>query len=541
MAAPSKTDLESQLWLWIDKNKRENSRLEFKLRVDLSTPGSKAEFIRDVMALANSEGESPRANGHLVIGFRDGEHRDIQNDSYDGATFGELLDSYIYPPIETLYEEYGNKNHPRVGVLIIKPKTDTLYVTSKKLADEKGLPLLLPGQSWGRKADRKVALSGEAIHARLKDILDARVQKEVAPFEERIKKLEDEGGPVFEVKRIRFAMERNTGNWAALDAYLATLLPYAREFDQSVKHAVLDAVSTVTGRANQGMTLEAAQSVEAILLEVMPIKDGGFNRPARESFSDADQELIEQVEHLTFEMTWDACRYLRDIRVVEVGSRLYWHLIRFTTLNRLRRLQAECLHNARYCRRISMEKRAKKSFAAAYKKLGEDIADALDAFACDGYAVTTPAAKDLTPADLSACIAIIKTGEAVDWRSAQRELPLAKVIALAWKDEEIVGVGAIKQERREYAADKAARSGVDFPPETLELGYVAVAPAHRGHHISDCIVKALLRNYSGSLFATTYTEPMKDALIRAGFSNNGHEWRGRKHMLSLWQKESADA
>src|ERR1051326_2258160 len=153
MVSPRNTDLESQVWLWIKKNKKENSRLEFKLRVDLSTPGAKVEFIRDVIALANSEGEEAPESGHLVIGFKNGKHRDVQNEHYDGARFGQLLDSYISPPVETLYEEYGGKKRPHIGVLIIKPKTDTLYIVSKRLLDEKGQPLLLPGQSWGRKSD----------------------------------------------------------------------------------------------------------------------------------------------------------------------------------------------------------------------------------------------------------------------------------------------------------------------------------------------------------------------------------------------------
>jgi hypothetical protein len=77
MPAPITTDLESQIRLWIKNNKKENSRLEFKLKVDLSTPGAKAEFIRDVIALANSEGEVPRDDGYLVIGFKDGRYHDI--------------------------------------------------------------------------------------------------------------------------------------------------------------------------------------------------------------------------------------------------------------------------------------------------------------------------------------------------------------------------------------------------------------------------------------------------------------------------------
>jgi hypothetical protein len=87
--------------------------LNSKLRVDLSTPGAKAEFIRDVIALANSEGECPRSEGHLVIGFRNGQRHDVKNENYDGARFGQILDSYIFPAVETVYEEFGNKSRGR--------------------------------------------------------------------------------------------------------------------------------------------------------------------------------------------------------------------------------------------------------------------------------------------------------------------------------------------------------------------------------------------------------------------------------------------
>ena len=111
-------------------------------------------------------------------------------------------------------------------------------------------------------------------------------------------------------------------------------------------------------------------------------------------------------------MTWDACRYLRDIKIVEVAARLYWVLIRFATLNRLRRLQSESLCNARHCRHICTEERMGKTFPEAHKQLTEAIVDALDAFDCDGYEIKTPSPKDLTSSDLVACVAILKTGDA---------------------------------------------------------------------------------------------------------------------------------
>lgn len=536
MAAPPK-DLEEQIRLWTTKNVKENSRLEFKLRIDLTTPGAKAEFIKDVIALANSEGEYPREDAHLVIGFNDGHIQDVRREGYDGARFGQILDSYVFPAIKPVYQEFEIKGANRVGVLVLKADADTLYVANKKIQDEKGRLLLSPGQCWGRRSDRKVELSGEEIHGRLQDIRNRAVAEETASLYRKIKRLELDSGPAFEAKRIRFEMEANA-DWAALDAGLQKLLPYAREFDHAVKHEVLDAIREVTARTRLGMPVAVAQSVDTLLIEVMPLKGGGLQYPARQEITQEDQELLRRMEHLTFEMTWDASRYLRDINVLEIGAHLYWVLIRYATLNGLEKLKSESLHNARYSRHICMEERRGQTFPEGYKKLGEEIDDALDAFQ-DDYIVRKLSAGDLTSSILSACVAIIKKGEAVDWQSAKRELPLATSVAVVFKGSEIVGVGVIKRERRKYAASVSSKSGVKFPPETLELGYVAVDPGHQGRQLSSRIAILLASQYKDRLFATTYHDRMKRTLARIGFVKKGNEWKSKneKDMLSFWEKE----
>lgn len=536
MAFPAESDLKARVRHWIEQNSKETSRLEFKLKIELGTPGAKAEFIRDVIALANSEGEAPREDGHLVIGFKEGQPYKNKVEHYDGATFGQILDSYICPPLRYGYEKFNFAGQGRIGVLVIKPDTQVLYIVNRRLQDDNGRVLLSPGQCWGRKAGRKIELTGEEIQKRLCSIVNAHVKRAMRPLEEKINKLQEEGGPTFEVKRIRFEMEA-TSDWSALEGYLDKLVPYAREFDHVVKHEVLNAVMNVTGRTRQGMPLGVAQSVDNVLMEVMPVRGGGLNYPTREEITEEDQELLKRMENATFELTWDACRYLRDMKIVEVGARLYWVLIRISTLNRLERLQSQALNNARSCQNVCLEERMGKAFPEGHQKLGDEITHALDVFECEGYEIKTVPPSNLKPADLAACIAIIKTGEAVDWKSAKEELPAATAIAVARNDKQIVGIGAIKRERRGYAAGIAQKSGVAFPPETLELGYVAVSPSHRGHHLSHGIVRSLLRHYTGRLFATTYSKFMKSTLIRFGFVNKGREWKGRKEMLSFWEKD----
>jgi hypothetical protein len=147
------------------------------------------------------------------------------------------------------------------------------------------------------------------------------------------------------------------------------------------------------------------------------------------------------------------------------------------------------------------------------------------------------APADLTKAELAMCIAIIRSGEAVSLKSVQRELPNVGVLVIASCDNQIVGVGAIKRLRTEYAAGIARKSGAEFPPETLELGYVAVVPMHQRRGLSRRLVQLLLSGRKDRLFATTSAPAMKKVLERAGFAKRGNEWPGSHSRLSCWVRE----
>jgi hypothetical protein len=182
---------------------------------------------------------------------------------------------------------------------------------------------------------------------------------------------------VLDVKRIRFEIE-GTRAWPELERLLDKLLPYATEFDDSVKHHVLDAVMHVTGGAWNKMPVEVAQSISTVLWELLPVGIGGMNSPSWKEISAEEQKLLERIGHAVFDLTWNSCRYLRDIEVVEVAARLYWALIRFSALNRLSRSQAQFLERAGQCREICNELRDGKPFPEAQQLLDEQIKDALD-------------------------------------------------------------------------------------------------------------------------------------------------------------------
>jgi hypothetical protein len=113
--------------------------------------------------------------------------------------------------------------------------------------------------------------------------------------------------------------------------------------------------------------------VDSVLGELMTVGFGGLLHPAGREISKEKLGLLERIEHVTFELAWDACRYLRDPEIVEVTARRYWSLIRFATLNGLQKLQAEFLKNARNCAEICNEERDGKPLSEGRRYLEERI------------------------------------------------------------------------------------------------------------------------------------------------------------------------
>lgn len=153
-----------------------------------------------------------------------------------------------------------------------------------------------------------------------------------------------------------------------------------------------------------------------------------------------------------------------------------------------------------------------------------------------GYVVSVCVPGALSAAETERCVAIITRGGAVKVKFALTELPRASVLAIARDKAEIVGVGAVKRTRSNYAAGiaKENKSGFDFDKNMPEVGYIAVDERHRGQRLSHSILGQLLANHDGPVFATTDEEKMKRVLSAHGFAMEGKEWDGDRGKLSLW-------
>lgn len=132
----------------------------------------------------------------------------------------------------------------------------------------------------------------------------------------------------------------------------------------------------------------------------------------------------------------------------------------------------------------------------------------------------------LTTSEKILCIEILKSGAAVSIQSAEVELSMSPYVALVTNhDEDIVGLGAVKRTREDYAVSTAKKSGFDFVETMAELGYIAVQNQYEGKGIAKAIVGLLLGCCPYELFATTYNARMAKILEKYGFCKRGHTWR----------------
>lgn len=125
-------------------------------------------------------------------------------------------------------------------------------------------------------------------------------------------------------------------------------------------------------------------------------------------------------------------------------------------------------------------------------------------------------------------LSMVSSGGEVDTQDLEKRVMDARVLAFAYYDDEVAGVGALKKPKQNYAkrvfsnAGTQERSG-DYP---LELGWIYVKPAYRGRKIATMIVSDLLEYRNGeSVFLTATTNGhIIRVIVRHGFQSSGNSY-----------------
>ncbi len=115
----------------------ETTSVEFKRELYLDTKDRKAEFIKDILGLVNTQASGTRL---LIIGFDDKTHRyHAPPDTVISQNIIEqILAAYTVPVVEVKYEKMPYRDLGEIGVITVsRDRTKLPYRPSKSFGDKK--------------------------------------------------------------------------------------------------------------------------------------------------------------------------------------------------------------------------------------------------------------------------------------------------------------------------------------------------------------------------------------------------------------------
>jgi hypothetical protein len=140
---------------WVQKDVEE-PLLEIKSQINISSNREKAEFIRDMAAMAN-RCLANRERGLIVVGPKPTGYQG-STQFLDDANYQEMVNSKLRKKIVFNFKPLEYEGIP-YGAFIIQPH-GTVPIITKKWADKEG-PIFKDGECWLREGTKKTLLNQE--------------------------------------------------------------------------------------------------------------------------------------------------------------------------------------------------------------------------------------------------------------------------------------------------------------------------------------------------------------------------------------------
>ncbi|MFX0065287.1 MAG: hypothetical protein ACFFC7_24210 [Candidatus Hermodarchaeota archaeon] len=145
----------------IIENKEEGSLWDFKLKLDISTHDTKAEFVRDMISLGN-QALDERQKAFLIIGVALDEEKGytITPNVKDDAIYQQIIRSYVDPSIKFEIRKpviLGS----RIAIFVLLGVGTRPYSVRRRLRGPNNKTILNVGDSWVRFGSSKKNLSHE--------------------------------------------------------------------------------------------------------------------------------------------------------------------------------------------------------------------------------------------------------------------------------------------------------------------------------------------------------------------------------------------
>ena len=161
----------------IIKLDNEDSKIDFKRTLDIHTRQGKAELVKDVSAIANSEPVSD-PTGYYIIGASHTRLVDISQLNLDDATLQQIVNSRCHKPVIFQYRQFTIKGKT-IGVIIIPKSDERPHLVSENYFDSKQNKLLQKGTCYIRKGSSTDIATREDLDLMYEERIQKRVENDI--------------------------------------------------------------------------------------------------------------------------------------------------------------------------------------------------------------------------------------------------------------------------------------------------------------------------------------------------------------------------
>lgn len=155
----------------------EEPKIDSKRTLDITTRGNKAELIKDIIAITNSEPIND-PTGYYIIGAKHKQLFDISSLKLDDATLQQIINSKCHKPIDFQYKQFSIEDKT-IGVIVI-PKSDKKpHLVSEDYFDDHGNKLLQRGTCFIRKGSSTSIATKEDYDLMYEEQIQKRVKENI--------------------------------------------------------------------------------------------------------------------------------------------------------------------------------------------------------------------------------------------------------------------------------------------------------------------------------------------------------------------------
>lgn len=259
----------------------ETTKLDFKSIWSLGSPGERAEFAKDVQAMANSMDPSYRNHGFLILGAKPGElvySAFAENADKMQSTVDQVLREHLGPFVPTQVRQFGS-GRKTWGVIVVPPSRNAPHIFVRDTDKFKRGDIFIRVGTTTAKAEPADFARFFRIH--LEDH-GRELRDELRDLQREVEKLKTAGGA------------------AAVPASLATShsqtasAPVAPEAEPVTPTGVLDVVQRALKKATDpvgaALTTESAELRRFLLSKEIPWDLNNVSRVNGPAFIDAINE-----------------------------------------------------------------------------------------------------------------------------------------------------------------------------------------------------------------------------------------------------------